>query len=126
MGRHRLALWQSVLLVVFPMDIRQLRYFIAIAEAPSLLAAAHRPGAAQLSLSQHGARIEIEPGMRLIDRSPRGRSDHARGDPRSGEAGHSARQIAALGAPDGGKRALIFPQGSKTCHLGAEYLEGLT
>lgn len=117
MGRHRLALWQSVLLVVFPMDIRQLRHFIAIAEAPSLLAAAHRLGAAQLSLSQHGARIETEPGVRLINRSPRGRSDHARGDRRSGAAGHLARQGAALGTAKGRKRAMVFPRSAKTCHL---------
>ena len=54
------------------MDIRQLRYFIAIAEAPSLSAAAHRLGVAQPSLSQHVARMETELGVRLIDRSPRG------------------------------------------------------
>lgn len=54
------------------MDIRQLRYFIAIAEAPSLSAAAQSLGVAQPSLSQHVARMEAELGLRLIDRSPRG------------------------------------------------------
>lgn len=54
------------------MDIRQLRYFLAIAEAPSISAAAQNIGVAQPSLSQHVQRMEQELGIRLVDRSPRG------------------------------------------------------
>ncbi|OSP54239.1 LysR family transcriptional regulator [Pseudoruegeria sp. SK021] len=54
------------------MDIRQLRYFLAIADAPSISAAAHIIGVAQPSLSQHVQRMEEELGVKLMDRSPRG------------------------------------------------------
>lgn len=54
------------------MDIRQLRYFLAIADAPSISAAALAVGVAQPSLSQHIQRMEEELGVKLIDRSPRG------------------------------------------------------
>lgn len=53
-------------------DIRQLRYFLAIAEAPSISAAALAVGVAQPSLSQHVQRMEEELGVKLFDRSPRG------------------------------------------------------
>lgn len=53
-------------------DIRQLRYFLAIAEAPSISAAAHAIGVAQPSLSQHVQRMEDELGVKLVERSPRG------------------------------------------------------
>ena len=54
------------------LNIRQLRYFIAIAEARSLSAAAQKIGVAQPSLSQHLINMEEELGVRLVDRSPRG------------------------------------------------------
>ncbi len=54
------------------MDIRQLRYFIAIAEEGSLSAASLRLRVAQPSLSQHVIKIEQELGVTLITRSPRG------------------------------------------------------
>jgi LysR family nitrogen assimilation transcriptional regulator len=54
------------------MDIRQLRYFIAIAESPSLSVAANILGVAQPSLSQNVVRMEEELGVRLVERSPRG------------------------------------------------------
>lgn len=54
------------------MDLRQLRYFIAIAESPSLSAAARALGVAQPSLSQNVVRMEDELGVRLVERSPRG------------------------------------------------------
>lgn len=54
------------------MDIKQLKYFIAIAEEGSLSAASSRLHVAQPSLSQHVIKVEEELGVRLIERSPRG------------------------------------------------------
>ncbi len=54
------------------MDIKQLKYFVAIAEEGSLSAASARLHVAQPSLSQHVIKIEEELGVRLLDRSPRG------------------------------------------------------
>ncbi len=54
------------------MDIRRLRYFIAISEEPSISAASQRLGVAQPSLSQHVIHLEQELGVTLIERSPRG------------------------------------------------------
>lgn len=54
------------------MDIRHLRYFIAISEERSLSAASHRLGVAQPSLSQHVIKLEEELGVQLMVRSPRG------------------------------------------------------
>ncbi|MEJ8569913.1 LysR family transcriptional regulator [Microbaculum marinum] len=54
------------------MDIRHLRYFIAISEERSLSAASQRLGVAQPSLSQHVIRLEGELGVQLLVRSPRG------------------------------------------------------
>lgn len=54
------------------MDIRQMRYFIAIAEEGSLSAAAQRLNVAQPSLSQHVLALERDLEVRLLERSPRG------------------------------------------------------
>lgn len=54
------------------MDIKQLRYFLAISRAPSISVAAQTVGVAQPSLSQHVQRMEEELGVRLLDRSSRG------------------------------------------------------
>ncbi len=54
------------------MDIRQLRYFIAIAEARSISAAAQKLCIAQPSLSQHLVNMEWELNVKLVERSPRG------------------------------------------------------
>jgi LysR family nitrogen assimilation transcriptional regulator len=53
-------------------DIKQLKYFIAIAEEGSLSAASARLHVAQPSLSQHVINVEQELGVTLIERSPRG------------------------------------------------------
>lgn len=54
------------------MDVRQLRYFLAIADSPSITAAAKAIGVAQPSLSLHVQRMEEELGVKLMERSPRG------------------------------------------------------
>lgn len=54
------------------MDIRHLKYFVAISEERSLSAAAQRLRVAQPSLSQHVIRLEEELGVPLVVRSPRG------------------------------------------------------
>ncbi len=54
------------------MDLRQLRYFVAIAEAGSLSAAADGLGVAQSALSRHLAGLEHGLGARLFDRGRRG------------------------------------------------------
>lgn len=61
------------------MDIRQLTYFIAIAEAGSLSAAAHQLHIAQPSLSQHLSNMEKELGLKLVQRSARGSTLTAEG-----------------------------------------------
>lgn len=54
------------------LDIRQLRYFIEIAEAKSLSKAASKLRIAQPSLSQHLINMEAELGVKLVERSPKG------------------------------------------------------
>ncbi|MEC7257102.1 MAG: LysR family transcriptional regulator [Pseudomonadota bacterium] len=56
------------------MDIRQLRFFLTIAESASLSEAAAKLNIAQPSLSQHLAAMEQELGVPLVIRSPRGSS----------------------------------------------------
>ncbi|MEM1044972.1 MAG: LysR family transcriptional regulator [Pseudomonadota bacterium] len=54
------------------MDIKQLRYFVAIVEDGSFSAAASRIGIAQPSLSQHLKNLEQQLGVDLLVRSARG------------------------------------------------------
>lgn len=54
------------------MDVKQLRYFIAVAEEGSLSAAAQRLNIAQPSLSQHVLAIERNLDVTLLERSTRG------------------------------------------------------
>ena len=54
------------------MELRQLRYFVGISEAGSLLKASARLHVAQPALGQQMAALEQELGARLFDRSSRG------------------------------------------------------
>ena len=54
------------------MELRQLRYFVGVSEAGSLLQAAGRLHVAQPALGQQIAALEREVGARLFDRSSRG------------------------------------------------------
>lgn len=54
------------------MDIRQLRYFIAIVDDGSISAAASRIGIAQPSLSQHLKNLEAQLGVDLLVRTSKG------------------------------------------------------
>jgi Transcriptional regulator len=62
------------------MDIRQLRYFQAIYDNGSLLAASQRIHIATTALSYHLARLEEELETRLFERKPRGLSPTAAGE----------------------------------------------
>lgn len=54
------------------MDLRKLRYFVAVAKAGSISAAAHRLHMAQPALTQSISRLEKEMRLRLFLRSKRG------------------------------------------------------
>ena len=54
------------------MDLRVLRYFVAIADAGSFTAAAARLCVAQPALSRHVRELETELGVTLVQRLPRG------------------------------------------------------
>lgn len=70
------------------MDVRQLRYFTAIAEEGSLSGAAARLGIAQPSLSQHLRGLEERLGVALVTRSSRGVTLTEAGEVLLGHARH--------------------------------------
>jgi LysR family nitrogen assimilation transcriptional regulator len=97
------------------MDVRQLRYFVAIAEEGSLSAAAQRVNVAQPSLSQHVISLERELDVKLLERSPRGVSLTE-----SGEVlvSHAREIIAAMEkARDAVRQSGCEPQGEVTFGL---------
>jgi hypothetical protein len=57
------------------MDIRHMRYFVGVADAGSMIKASERLHVAQPSLSVHITNLEIELGVKLMQRSNRGAVD---------------------------------------------------
>ena len=115
------------------MDVRQLRYFVRIAELGSVSAASHRLGVAQPSLSQHIKHLEQELGVDLLIRSSRGVSltdsgqillSHATSivnavdvavteiKDRSGEV----RGSVSIGVPSSAGNVLSVPLAETVCH----------
>lgn len=91
------------------MDIRQLRYFIAIAEEGSLSAAAQRVNVAQPSLSQHVLSLERDLEVKLLERSPRGVSLTKAGEVLLGHAREIVQALEA--AADAVRRSGAEPVG---------------
>ena len=54
------------------LELRQLRYYVAVAEEGQMTRAARRLQLAQPALSQAIARLEAQVGVRLLERNPRG------------------------------------------------------
>jgi DNA-binding transcriptional LysR family regulator len=54
------------------MELRHLRYFVAVVEAGSITAAAAQLHLSQPSLSVAVSQLEADVGVRLLERSPRG------------------------------------------------------
>jgi len=76
------------------LDVRQLRYFLAIARCGSFSRAALELNVAQPALSHHVANLEAELGVRLLNRSRRGVETTECGEVLIGHANIILRQIA--------------------------------
>jgi len=75
------------------MDVRQLRYFVKIAECGSFSRAAVELNVAQPALSQHVANVEAELGVKLLSRSTKGVSLTECGETLLGHAEAILRQM---------------------------------
>jgi DNA-binding transcriptional LysR family regulator len=68
------------------LEIRQLRYFVTVAEEGQMTRAARRLQLAQPALSQAMARLEAQVGVKLLERNPRGVSLTGAGEAFLGKA----------------------------------------
>src|SRR5205823_13418777 len=86
----------------FAMDLRQLRYFVSVADADSMAVAARRLHVSQPTLSRQIRELECDLGIQLFDRI--GRRMVLRLDGRAMLA-RSGRMLADAGALEGRARA---------------------
>ncbi len=91
------------------MDLRQLRYFIAIVECGAFSRAALRLNVAQPALSQHVRAMEAAFGVRLLERSARGVTPTEAGLRLLGEARAIEQRVAGL--RDHVRDVLSLPEG---------------
>jgi LysR family nitrogen assimilation transcriptional regulator len=80
------------------MDLRQLKYFLAIADAGSFSKASQKLFVAQLSLSQQIANLEFELKTKLLLRSPQGITPTTAGSVLYRHARQILRQVDQIGA----------------------------
>src|SRR2546422_11779872 len=103
------------------MELRHLRYFVAVAEERSFIGAATRIRVAQPSLSKQIRDLEVELGTELFERGPRGVRLTAAGRAFLVEARHTldvaSRAVAsARGAALGRDSALRFAHGELSAY----------
>jgi DNA-binding transcriptional LysR family regulator len=75
------------------MELRHLRYFVAVAEEATLVAAARRLGVAQPALTRQIHALERELDVELLERGPKGVSLTPAGDVALASARHVLRQV---------------------------------
>src|SRR5437899_12476507 len=94
------------------LGLRQIRYFIAIADAGVLSRAAETLNVAQSALSHHVAALETDLGVKLLERRPRGIALTAAGR-RLYE--HASAVLSALGKAEEGERTYNEPANGPVC-----------
>lgn len=114
------------------MELRQVHYFLAVAQTGTFTAAADRLGIVQSAVSQQVARLERELGEALFDRSKRapvlttaGRRFHtaaeqlvaAEEDAKRAAQGRATQRPLRIGVPGGLDHPIAWHTGADTVHL---------